>query len=182
MWGDAGEGRGGWCRFMCIRIAASSEQVSPPYHFSLQLSVPEPVPLFSRDWSRMCCVRGGGQRREKGIFWGLAMMTKHAGHVTIWQGDSDWREAMRARREARMVSACSPCTNIRSGLISLTFMLAVLFSYSVVLALIKQHIVTCESHLRCMRSIWKYRRQKDGLVASVCSICKLSYFSFRNLM
>lgn len=28
---------------------------------------------------------------------------------------------MKARREARMVSACSPCTNIRSGLISLTF-------------------------------------------------------------
>lgn len=35
--------------------------------------------------------------------------------------DSDWRKTMRARREARMVSACSPCTNIRSALISVSY-------------------------------------------------------------
>lgn len=44
----------------------------------------------------------------------VVMMTKYAGQVGIWEQGSDWREAMRARREARMVSACSPCTNLRS--------------------------------------------------------------------
>lgn len=43
-------------------------------------------------------------------------------NLTVKQRDSDWREAMRARREARMVSACSPCTNIRLGLISVTYL------------------------------------------------------------
>lgn len=35
--------------------------------------------------------------------------------------DSDWEEAMRARREARMVSACSPCANTRSAIIYFTY-------------------------------------------------------------
>lgn len=52
------------------------------------------------------------------FLWGLATMANYARWLKTCQEDSDWGEAMRARREARMVPACSPCTNIRSASLS----------------------------------------------------------------
>lgn len=52
------------------------------------------------------------------FLWGLATMANYVGWLKTCQEDSDWGEAMRARREARMVPACSPCTNIRSASLS----------------------------------------------------------------